>query len=184
MRHLLPYLLALTLGVGAALLVACGSSTSGGVPAGDASVLKGQLEDVRQRVDAGQCDGLSGQLRQVDSAIDGLPRSVDARLVTALRDGSTRLQRTAVTDCNANRVQTQTQTTPPETTTTPPATTTTPPDTTTVPPDTTTVPPDTTTTPAATTTLEIPPAPPPTTTPVPPPPPAANPNGGTPPQIP
>jgi hypothetical protein len=178
MRRFLPHLLALALGVGAALLVACGSSTSGGVPSGDASVLKGQLEDVRQRVADGQCDGLSDQLRQVDTAIDGLPRSVDARLVKALSDGSTRLRQIAVNNCNDNRLATQTNTTPPVTTTTPPATTTTPPQTTTTPPATTTTPPQTTTTPADTTTIEIPPAP------VVPPPPPADPGGGTPPVIP
>jgi TolA-binding protein len=182
MRRLLPGLLALALGVGAALLVACGSSTSGGVPAGDGSVIKGQLDDVRQRVADGQCDGLSDQLRQVDSAIDGLPRSVDARLVKALSDGSTRLRSKAVNDCNDNRASTQTQTTPPATTTAPPATTTTPPETTTTPPETTTSPPETTTTPPPTATFETPP--PPEPAPVPPPPPAVNPGGGTPPEIP
>ena len=179
-RRALPYVLAAVLGVSAALLAACGSSTSGGVPQGDASVLKGQLEDVRQRVADGQCDGLSAQLRDVDTAIDGLPRSVDARLVSALRRGSDRLQRTAVADCNLNNTPTQT-----ETTTTPVETTTTPPETTTTPPETTTTPPETTTTPPATTTT-----PPPATTPVPttpapvPPPPVVSPGGGTPPQIP
>ena len=181
-RRALPYLLAAVLGVGAALLAACGSSTSGGVPQGDASVLKGQLEDVRQRVADGQCDGLSAQLRDVDTAIDGLPRSVDARLVSALRRGSDRLQRTAVADCNLNNTPTQTETT---TTPTETETATTPPETTTTPPETTTTPPQTTTTPPATTTT-----PPPTTTPVPttpapvPPPPVVSPGGGTPPQIP
>jgi hypothetical protein len=150
------------------------------VPAGDASVLKGQLEDVRQRVDDGQCDGLSAQLRQVDNAIDGLPRSVNARLVRALSNGSTRLRSTAVTDCNVNRAKTQTETTPTETTTTPTETTTTPPETTTAPTDTTTVPPATTTTPPPTATIEIPPV---DTTPVPPPP-AVGQGGGTPPVIP
>ena len=74
-RRVLPHLLAAVLGVSAALLAACGSTTSGGVPQGDASVLKGQLEDVRQRVADGQCGGLSGQLRDVDTAIDGLPHT-------------------------------------------------------------------------------------------------------------
>ena len=181
-RRALPYVLAAVLGVSAALLAACGSSTSGGVPQGDASVLKGQLEDVRQRVADGQCEGLSGQLRDVDTAIDGLPRSVDARLVSALRRGSDRLQRTAIADCNLNNTPTQTET---QTTTTPTETATTPTETTTVPPETTTTPPATTTTPPATTTT-----PPPTTTPVPttpapvPPPPVVSPGGGTPPQIP
>jgi hypothetical protein len=181
-RRALPYLLAALFGVGAALLAACGSSTTGGIPQGDASVLKGQLEDVRQRVADGQCEGLSAQLRDVDTAIDGLPRSVDARLVSALRRGSDRLQRTAVSDCNLNNTPTQTQTatTPVETTTAPPETTTTPPQTTTTPPATTTTPPQTTTTPPPTATIEpVPPPPAPV-----PPPPVVGPGGGTPPQVP
>ncbi len=185
-RPLLPHLLALTLGVGAALLVACGgSSTSGGIPQGDASVLKGQIEDVRQRVDEGQCDGLSTQLREIDTAIDGLPRSVDARLVSALRGGSDRLQNTAVSDCNFSRSDKQAKTTTTDTTTTPTDTTTT--DTTTIPPETTTTtPPDTTTIPPDTTPVPPTTAPvPPTTTPAPvPPPPVVSPGGGTPPQVP
>jgi hypothetical protein len=189
MRRAVPYLVAALLGVGAALLAACGSSTSGGVPAGDAAVLKGQLEDVRQRVADGQCDGLSSQLRDVDSAIDGLPQSVDARLVSALRRGSDRLQGTAVSDCNASRLKAQakTTTTPTLTDTAPTQT-----DTTTVPTDTTTTPTATTppaTTPPDTTTLvpEPPPAPEPPPTPEPapvPPPPVVGPGGGTPPRIP
>lgn len=183
-RRALPYLLAAVLGVGAALLAACGASTSGGVPQGDASVLKGQLEDVRQRVADGQCSGLSAQLRDVDSAIDGLPRSVDARLVSALRRGSDRLQRTAIADCNLNNTPTQTEaaTTPTQTTTTPTDTTTVPPPETTTTPTptpTTTVPPETTTPPPTATVQPVP------TTPAPaPPPPVVSPGGGTPPQVP
>jgi hypothetical protein len=185
MRRAVPYLVAALLGVGAALLAACGSTTSGGVPQGDGAVLKGQLEDVRQRVAAGQCDGLSSQLRDVDGAIDGLPQSVDARLVSALRKGSDRLQGTAVSDCNTNHLKAQA-----ETTTTPTLTDTTPTetDTTTVPPDTTTTPPPTATTPPDTTppdTTTVVPEPPPTPEPAPvPPPPVVSPGGGTPPEIP
>jgi hypothetical protein len=186
MRRAVPYLVAALLGIGAALLAACGATTSGGILQGDASVLKGQLEDVRQRVAAGQCDGLSSQLRDVDTAIDGLPQSVDARLVSALRRGSDRLQRTAVSDCNANRLKAQakTTTTPTLTDTTPTQT-----DTTTVPSDTTTATTPTTTTPPATTTpppdtTTLVPEPPPTPEPAPvPPPPVVGPGGGTPPQV-
>jgi hypothetical protein len=176
MIRTLPYLLALVLGVGAALLAACGQTTRGGIPAADASGLKRQLDNVRQRVADGRCDQLAGQLREVNNRIDELPRSVDARLVKALRNGADRLQRRAVEDCNANSVPTETQTTPTVTETVPTQTETAPPETTTTPPETTTTPPDTTTSP-----------PPPTTTePVPPPepPPPANPGGGTPPVIP
>jgi TolA-binding protein len=177
MIRTLPYLLALLLGVGAALLAACGETTRGGIPAADASGLKRQLENVRQRVADGRCDELADQLREVNTRIDELPRSVDARLVHALRDGADRLQRRAVEDCNANNVPTQTETTPTVTETPPTQTETTPLETTTTPPlDTTTTPPDTTTTPPETTTAE--PVPPPE-----PAPPPASPGGGTPPEI-
>jgi hypothetical protein len=187
-RRALPYLLALTLGIAAALLAACGSSTTGGIQQGDGSVLKGQLEDVRQRVADGQCDGLAAQLRDVDTAIDALPRSVDARLISALRNGSDRLQANAVIDCNDNRnaktTSTQTQTTQTQTqtqTSVPTQTATTPTQTVpteTVPTETVAPPPP----PAAT--VPTPTVPTPTTPAPAPPPPAANPGGGTPPQIP
>jgi TolA-binding protein len=177
MIRTLPYLLALLLGAGAALLAACGETTRGGIPAADASGLKRQLESVRGRVTDGRCDELADQLRELNTRIDELPRSVDARLVKALRNGADRLQRRAVEDCNANAVPTETQTAPTETTTAPPETTTTPPETTTTPPETTTTPPAMTTTPPETTTT------PPVTPPEPPAPPPANPGGGTPPVI-
>jgi len=181
MRRALPHLLALTLGVSAALLAACGSTTSGGIPRGDASVIKGQLEDVRQRVNDGQCDGLASQLRDVDQAIDGLPRSVDARLVSSLRDGADKLQNTAISECNLNNSPTETTTTPTTTETTPTVTETTP--TETVPTETVpteTVPTETTPTPDPTPT----PVPTPTPDPTVPPPPPVNPGGGASPEIP
>ncbi len=115
MRRTLPYLIAAVLGVGAALLAACGDSTRGGIPAADAGDLKSQLEDVRERVENGNCDELPGQLRQVDQRIDELPRDVDNRLVESLRDGAQRLQDTALQDCESNRPRTVTETVPEET---------------------------------------------------------------------
>ena len=177
MPRTLPCLLALLLGVGAALLAACGETTRGGIPAADAAGLKRQLEDVRERVADGRCEELSEQLRDVNTDIDDLPRSVDVRLVQALRDGADRLQRRAVEDCNANSVPTETETAPAVTETAPTETETAPPETTTTPPETTTTPPETT---------PVPP-PPPTVEPVPPPeppaPPPASPGGGTPPEV-
>ena len=176
MRRSLPHLIALLLGVSTALLAACGQTTRGGIPAADASALKRQLEDVRGRVADGRCDSLASSLRRVNTRIDGLPRSVDARLVHALRNGADRLQRRAVADCNANNVPTETQTTPTVTETVPTETTTTPTDTTTTttPTDTTTTPPDTTTSPPPTDTVGTLPA-----EPVPPPP-----SGGVSPEVP
>ena len=166
-RRPLPHLVALALGVGAALLVACGATTKGGIPAASAGELKSQIEDVRQAVEGGRCDELEGQLRQVDDGVQALPATVDQRLRSSLRDAADRLRRQAVDECHARQpttptttepvqtqTQTQTQTEPPPTTTT----TTTP--TTTEPTQTQTEPPTTT----------PPPPPPVTTQPVQPPP--------------
>jgi hypothetical protein len=171
----LTRLLALLLGAGAALLVACGGGgTKGGLPAASAGNLKSQIEDVQQAVDDGRCEDVAGQLRQVDTDVDELPASVDERLRRSLRDAGDKLRQTAVRECSDR-----------ETTTTPPATTTqtqtqpTETRTQTVAPETTTAPPPTTTTPP---TATVPPPPPQTTTtpPVPPAEPPAPPPGGTP----
>ncbi|MGH2897240.1 MAG: hypothetical protein ACRDMZ_01090, partial [Solirubrobacteraceae bacterium] len=138
MRRTLPYLLALALGVAAALLAACGEGSSAGVPAANATDLKSQITDVRQAVDDGRCSDVPGQLKQVDESIDDLPPSTDSQLVNALRDGANRLRAVAVQECGAQTTQTtettqtattetQTSTTTTETTTAPVPTTTTAP---------------------------------------------------------
>ncbi len=170
----LPYLLALALGVGAALLVACGGGTTGGIPGAIAGDLKSQIEDVQQAVEDGRCEDVSGQLRQVDDAINDLPSTVDDRLRQSLREASDTLRRTAVTECNDVETTT-TETTTTETTETPSTETqtqTAPPTTATAPPETTTAPP-----PAA---VPPPPPPVPTTPPAPPAEPPAQPPAGTP----
>src|SRR5436305_1458877 len=151
MRRGLPQLVALLLGIGAALLAACGSTTRGGIPTSNASHIKGQLEDVRSRVADGKCDNLSSELRDVNTSIDNLPRSVDNRLVSELRDGADLLQEAAVRDCNDNSAATQTQTTPTQTTPTETQTETTTTETTTTETQTSTTPPTTTTQPPPTT---------------------------------
>ncbi|MGH2944583.1 MAG: hypothetical protein ACRDLN_17610, partial [Solirubrobacteraceae bacterium] len=164
MRRPLTTLLALLLGVGAALLVACGDGTSGGVPAANASDLKSQINDVRQAVDDGRCTDVPGQLKQVDEGVDDLPPSTDTQLVRGLRDGADTLRRVAVNECNArDEDTTTTETTTTETTTTETVPEETTPDET-VPQETTPIP----TTPTPTTTI---PTPPPVPEPPPPPPP-------------
>jgi hypothetical protein len=178
MRRPLPQLAALALGVGAALLVACGASTKGGIPAASAGELKSQIGDVQQAVDSGRCDELDGQLRQVDDGVKGLPATVDARLRASLRDAADRLRREAVNECDAGAATTATTTEPVETQTEPPETTTAPTATQTVTvPETTTAP---TTTAAPPVTTQPPPDEPPPAEPAPAPPPAppATPGGG------
>ncbi|MDP2711312.1 MAG: hypothetical protein Q8O56_08835 [Solirubrobacteraceae bacterium] len=151
MRRTIPYLLALTLGAGTALLAACGGGTPGGVPSAVAGDLKSQIEDVREATEDSRCSDLPGQLRQVDEAIDDLPASTDAQIVSALSDGVAKLRRIAVEECEANRTAPD----PTETTTTE----TTP--TTELPPTETTEPTETTTLPEEPPPVEPPPPPPP-----------------------
>lgn len=178
-RRLLPHLLAALLGVGAALLVACGAGTEGGIPAANADDLKSQIEDVRQAVDDGRCSDVPGQLRQVDEGIDDLPPSTDEQLVTNLRDGADTLRRLAADECEAPTETTETETTQTETLTTEE-----PPPTETAPAETTTVPPPPTMTAPAPTTEQPPPPAEPEPQPVPPPPPAGTPGGGVEPEVP
>ncbi len=110
-RRRLAYLLALVLGVGAALLVACGDGTERGIPADEASALESDLEDVQQRVEDARCGQLVGQLRQVRDRIDRLEPPVDAQLRERLREGAERLRDQAMTECEENREATETQTT-------------------------------------------------------------------------
>lgn len=146
-RRLLPFLVALVLGAGSAVLVACGDSgTDGGLPQPDANQLSSDFEDVQQAVDDARCDDVVKQLAQVNTRLDALPQSVDSELVENLRKAQTNLANgMAVEECNDNKqpevepTDTTTQeTVPPETT----ETTTTPPETTTTEPPSTTVPVD------------------------------------------
>lgn len=166
-RRWLPYVLAAVLGVGAALLAACGDSPSAGIPADEASDLKSHIDDVQQRVDDARCEALIGQLRQVITRIDRLPSSVDAQLRRRLSRGAETLRTNSISECDENREAKQT--TPTETQTTPETIETQAPPTSTAPPPSTT-PPQTTA-----------PPPPPAPTPQPPP---ADPGGGTPSEVP
>ena len=136
-RRIAPGLLSLPLGVGAAVLVACGGGgTQGGIPPTSAERLKEDFEDVRQAVDSGRCEDVGGQLRQVGERVDNLPPSVDNALQDRLREAVSRLNERAIEDCNDNQVEVQTTTTeeiPEE----PPVTVTAPTTTTEVPPQTT-----------------------------------------------
>ncbi|MEJ7797736.1 MAG: hypothetical protein WKF42_04485 [Solirubrobacteraceae bacterium] len=181
MRRLLPLTIALLLGVGSALLVACGASTQGGIPAASAGELKSQISDVREAVDGGRCDDVDGQLRQVDNAIEELPSTVDERLRQSLSDAGDTLRRAARDECDEATETTETETLPTETQPEPPQTATEP-ETQPEPPQ--TEPPPPPPPPAETTPL---PPPPPITPPVPPAepsnPPPAPPSGGARPEL-
>jgi hypothetical protein len=171
MRPALPFLLALVLGVSAAVLVACGSSASDRkklIPPRSADRLKTALSDVRSAVDSGNCTSAERAITRARGVLVNLPSAVDAQLVARLRQGIDNLQKIAPSECKQHQTTstaTTTQTTTPATT---PTTATT--DTTTTPTTPTTATTDTTTTPTTGTTTTTPPA---TTTTAP-----ANPSGG------
>ncbi|HEY6758410.1 MAG TPA: hypothetical protein VI318_02930 [Baekduia sp.] len=169
-RAPLPHLLALVCGFALAVLVAtgCGGDRSNLIPSQRADELVGQLDALKEQIDAGDCDGLTTKLATFHDDATSLSGNVDSRLRARINDGVQSLQAHAADDCDAAAAaQTETQTTdttPTETTTTtetqttqtdttPTTTTTTPtdttPTTTTPPTDTgTTTTPDTATTPS------------------------------------
>lgn len=161
-RAPLPHLVALLLGIGAAVAVGCGDR-SDLIPQGKADQLTQQLADIKSRIDQGDCDGITGDARQFRAAVIALNNNgVDTALRRRLREGADSLLAHAAADCAAVRDgQTQTETT--DTTTTETATT--PTETvTTVTTQTQTTPTNTTTQPQ-TTTQQTTTEPPPTTQP-------------------
>jgi hypothetical protein len=152
--RILTPILALSLGVCASLLFACGGGSKGLIPSGDAASINGSLSQVKQLIADGSCQEAAQAAAKVQERVRALPTSVDTRLRTRLREGAQQLVDRAATDCQAG--QTTTETVPTQTTSVPADTTTT--DTTTT--DTTTT--DTTTT--DTTTTDTTTQPPPTDT--------------------
>ncbi len=157
------------LGVGAALLVACGASSSQLIPAGDAGPLQSDFAAIASSVKGGDCATAKQDVQQAQQDLAALPGTVSPRLLTTLTTGVHTLAARAGTECklNANATTTTTgQTSTPTSTntntgtntntnpnTSPTNTNTQPTDTNTQPTDTTTSPsttPDTNTTPATT----------------------------------
>jgi len=136
--------------VGAALLVSCGG-TSGQIPAGDASQLKGHLDQVDAAVAQRNCPAADSALQQARrdlASLDNKGTAVDGRLRSRLRDGVEKLDAQANMECEQDAPTTPPEPVPTQTETTsvPTAPTEPPTDTTTVP-----VPPvSTTTTPKGT----------------------------------
>lgn len=142
-RAPLPHIVALLLGVAAALAVGCGDR-SNLIPASRANDLEKQLADIKARIDQGDCDGITGDVRQFRTAItDGLSGDVDRALRTRLRQGADSLAEHAADACaevrdgltqtteTTDTQTTDTQTTETETTATETTPTTTTPTTTT-----------------------------------------------------
>jgi hypothetical protein len=163
-RSALSMLLALALGAGCALLVACGGSGDDQalIPAGGADAMLRELDRVERSVRSGDCESVGGDVSRLQDQVNGLSNRVDAQLRQRLQDGVGNLAAIAPDECVAAQtdttqttdttetVPTQTtetteppvETTPPETTTTtePPPVETQPPPVETEPPPTETIP--------------------------------------------
>jgi hypothetical protein len=132
-RSLLRLALALALGAAAALLVACGSSGKGLIPAAAGGPLQSDIEAVEHAAEAGSgnCSGTEAALLKTDQDYAALPATLDSGLRSNIRQGVENLRKVAKEACAQPLVQTTTTTTPkttstPTTPTTTTSTTTTP----------------------------------------------------------
>lgn len=125
--------LAALLGLAAALLVACGSSGTGLIPAASAGPLQSDFEAVAQAAQSGDgnCLTTESALGKTEQDFLALPASVDAGLRRHLREGIANLRKVALEMCaqpspsatTGTTATTTTQTTTTATQTTPTTTT-------------------------------------------------------------
>jgi hypothetical protein len=110
----LSLLLALVLGAGCAVLVACGSANNPHLlSAARADRLNGELDDVRNAVDGGDCATAKQAVQRLSDEITSLPADTDPRLRRRLQEGASNLARRAIVDCaNSQTTPTVTETTP------------------------------------------------------------------------
>jgi hypothetical protein len=141
-------LLAGVLGVTAALLVSCASSSGKLIPVADAGPLQSDFETVAQAAEAGDgnCSATEAAILTTEQDFNALPTGVDTGLRNTLRQGIDNLRSHALALCAQPLAQaTTTSTTPKTTPSTTTSTTTTP-----TPPETATTPTTTPTTPQTT----------------------------------
>jgi hypothetical protein len=122
--RLLRAALAVSLGVFAALLVACGGSGKGLIPVADAGPLQGDFEAVAQAAENGDgsCTSTESALLKTEQDFAALPPSVDSGLRSTIRQGIENLRTHALALCTQPLPQ-STVTTPKTTTDTTPTTT-------------------------------------------------------------
>jgi uncharacterized membrane protein YgcG len=145
----LKLVLAALLGVSAALVVACGGSSTGLIPAASAGPLQSDFEAVAQAAQSGNgnCLATESALGKTEQDFLALPSTVDPGLKRRLREGIANLRKVALEMCAQPSATATTATATTQTTTTPTATTQTTPTTTTTTTNTNTTPPTATTTP-------------------------------------
>ncbi len=125
-RNLLRMIPAALLGVGAAVLVACGSSGKGLIPTANAGPLQSDFQAVVRAAQEGNgnCSATETQIRKTEADLHRLPASVDGGLRGRLEEGVENLATRARVLCSQPLTQTATTATTPTTTTPPPAATT------------------------------------------------------------
>jgi hypothetical protein len=124
---LLRFALAALLGVGAALLVACGSSGGGLIPAGNAGPLQHDFDRVAQLAQEGDgsCTATEAAIHKTESDFEKLPSTINSGLHERLEQGIENLNSRARALCaeplasatGTTGTSTSTATTPPPTTT-------------------------------------------------------------------
>jgi hypothetical protein len=138
------------LGVGAALLVACGSSSSSLIPAANAGPLQSDFDAIQSSVQSGDCTETKSEVQKTQADLAALPGTINPQLLETLTTGVQTLAARAATECKqpatTNTTTTGQTSTPTQTqTTTDTNTNTTPTNTNTQPTDTNTQPTDTNT---------------------------------------
>ncbi|HWX95956.1 MAG TPA: hypothetical protein VNZ01_03805 [Solirubrobacteraceae bacterium] len=115
------------LGMLAAVLVSCGSTGAGLIPAGSAGPLQSDFEAIARAAETGNgsCAATESAVAKTEADFNSLPASVDSGLRTRLREGITHLRSRALILC-AQPIQQPTVTSTTKTTPTVPTTTSTP----------------------------------------------------------
>ncbi|HEX3910238.1 MAG TPA: hypothetical protein VHW67_06000 [Solirubrobacteraceae bacterium] len=116
----LRVLLAVALGVAAALLISCGGSGKSLIPLADAGPLQSDFEAVAQAAESGDgsCTATESALLKTDQDFAALPTSVDSGLRSTLHQGIENLRTRALALCAQPLPQTTVTTTTPKTTST------------------------------------------------------------------
>jgi hypothetical protein len=128
LASLLRLVLAGLLGVAAALLVSCGSSGAGLIPAQNAGPLQGDFEAVAQAAENGDgsCAATEAAVLKTEQDFEVLPTTIDAGLRNRLHEGISHLHEDALKLCKQPLPQTTVPSTSPRTTTSTQTTSTTP----------------------------------------------------------
>lgn len=109
-RVLTRLVVALALGLGTAVLVSCGGSGKGLIPAADAGPLQHDFEAVSRVAREGNCAGTETALSKTESDFHSLPASVDKGLLGRLTEGIDNLRHQALALCEQPLVNTDTST--------------------------------------------------------------------------